>query len=299
MNLGPGEFYSIACALVWAIAVVLMRKAGESLSPTALNLFKNVLAAVLLGITVAIFSPAIPALPSASLALILVSGLLGIAAGDNLYLAALNRIGASRMAAAQTLYSPFVLLLSALFLGERLSGLQWLGAGCVLAGIAVVNGLTGLRRAAPAPDAPPGLGRGLLLGVGAVFLMAVGVLMSKPMLEAHDFLWVVWLRVLAGVGGLLAMVVWQRGGPSLLAEYRAARHWPQIVSGAVAGTYLSMLLWLAGYKYTAASISAVLNETAAVFIVLLAVLFLGERITARQVAGIAMAMLGVVLMVLR
>lgn len=300
MNFGLGEFYSVACALVWAAAVVLMRKAGESLSPTALNLFKNALAALLLGLTVALFSPALPALPPVSLALILVSGLIGIAAGDNLYLAALNRVGASRMAAAQTLYSPFVLLLSALFLGERLSGLQWLGAACVLAGIAVVNGLTGFGRAAPADaDTPPGLGRGLLIGVASVFLMAVGVLMSKPMLEAHDFLWVVWLRVLAGVGGLLAVVAWQRNAGTLIAEYRAARHWPQIVSGAVAGTYLSMLLWLAGYKYTAASISAVLNETAAVFIVLLAVLFLGERITTRQVGGIALAMLGVVLMVLR
>jgi drug/metabolite transporter (DMT)-like permease len=297
MSFGVGEFYSIACALLWAGAVILMRKAGESLTPTALNLFKNTLAAVLLGITVLVFSPALPALSAASLALILVSGLLGIAAGDNLYLAALNRIGASRMAAAQTLYSPFVLLLSALFLGERLTGQQWLGAAAVLGGVVVVNGVDGFRRVAD--GGVPGLGRGLALGAASVFLMAVGVLMSKPMLEAHDFLWVVWLRVLAGVGGLLVVVAWQRSVGGLLAEYRAARHWPQIVAAAVAGTYLSMLLWLAGYKYTAASVSAVLNETAALFIVLFAVIFLHERIGRRQVAGIALAMLGVVLMVLR
>lgn len=297
MSFGLGEFYSIACALAWAGAVILMRKAGESLTPTALNLFKNTLAAVLLGITVLLFSPALPALSAASLALILVSGLLGIAAGDNLYLAALNRIGASRMAAAQTLYSPFVLLLSALFLGERLTGQQWLGAAAVLGGVVVVNGVDGFRR--EADGGVPGLGRGLALGAASVFLMAVGVLMSKPMLEAHDFLWVVWLRVLAGVGGLLVVVTWQRSAGRLLAEYRAARHWPQIVTAAVAGTYLSMLLWLAGYKYTAASVSAVLNETAALFIVLFAVIFLHERIGRRQIAGIALAMLGVVLMVLR
>lgn len=301
MNLGIGEFYSLACALVWAVAVVLFKKSGESLGPLALNLFKNGLAAVLLGLTVLLLSPAWPAIPPPALAVILLSGLLGIAAGDHLYLSALNRIGASRMAVAQTLYSPFVIGLSAVFLGERLTGPQWLGAACVLAGIALVTwtrGSGGGSGGMGAADART-LWRGTALGGASVFLMAVGVVLSKPMLEAHDFLWVVWLRVLAGVGGLLVAVAWQRRAGRLAAEYRAARHWPQIVTGAVAGTYLSMLLWLAGYKYTAASVSAVLNETAAVFIVLFAVLFLRERVTRRQVAGMVLAMLGVLLMVLR
>lgn len=297
MSLGLGEFYSLACALVWAVAVVLFRKSGESLGPLPLNLFKNGLAALLLGLTVAALSPRWPGIPPGSVALILLSGLLGIALGDHLYLSALNRIGASRMAVAQTLYSPFVIGLSAVFLGEWLRGPQWLGAGCVLAGIALVT-WTG-RGGGEEPGAAAARWRGTAVGGASVLLMAVGVVLSKPMLEAHDFLWVVWLRVLAGVGGLLVVVVWQGRVPALLAEYRAARHWPQIVTGAVAGTYLSMLLWLAGYKYTAASVSAVLNETAAVFIVLFAVLFLRERVSPRQVGGIVLAMLGVVLMVLR
>ena len=51
MVIGLGEFYSLSCAVVWAAAVVLFRKSGESLGPFALNLFKNGLAAVLLGLT--------------------------------------------------------------------------------------------------------------------------------------------------------------------------------------------------------------------------------------------------------
>ncbi len=42
-----------------------------------------------------------------------------------------------------------------------------------------------------------------------------------------------------------------------------------------------------------------LNETAAVFIVLFAVLFLHERVRPRQYAGMVLAMLGVALVVLR
>lgn len=296
MNFGIGEFYSLACALVWAVAVVLFRKSGESISPFALNLFKNALASVLLGITIMLVSPAVPAFTPLSLATIVISGLLGICLGDSYYLRALNAIGASRMAVAQTLYSPFVIVLSAIFLRERLHGLQWLGAACVLGGIVLV---TWTRDAAMSAVDARRLRSGAAIGVFSVLLMAIGIVLAKPMLALHAFLWVVWLRVVAGVVGLLAVVAIRRNAAALIAEYRAVRHWPQIIAGSVAGTYLSMMLWLAGYKYTSASIAAVLNETAALFIVLLAVLFLHERVGRRQIVGIALAMLGVSLMVLR
>lgn len=296
MNFGPGEFYSLSCALIWAIAVVLFKKSGESLGPFALNLFKNTLAVVLLGLTVLLLSPTVPVLPPLSLALILLSGWLGICLGDTYYLRALNQIGASRMAIAQTLYSPFVIGLSALFLGERLRGSQWLGAALVLAGIVLVTWSRDPKRGAVDRQV---LRRGTAIGVLSVFLMAVGIVMAKPMLALHDFLWVVWLRLVGGMIGMALVVAWQRNAMQLLAEFRTVRHWPQVLAGSFAGTYLSMLLWLAGYKYTSASVSAVLNETAAMFIVLFAVVFLHERIGRRQIAGIALAMLGVGLIVLR
>ena len=296
MNFGIGEFYSLACALVWALAVVLFKKSGESLSPFALNLFKNSLAAGLLGITVLLVSPQVPEFTPLSLAVIAISGLLGICIGDSWYLRALNAIGASRMAVAQTLFSPFVIVLSAIFLAERLRGPQWLGAACVLGGIVLV---TWTRDASVSTVEARRLRQGTAIGVASVLMMAIGIVMAKPMLAVHAFLWVVWLRVLAGVAGLLLVVAVRRNAPALLAEYRAVRHWPQVLAGSVAGTYLSMMLWLAGYKYTSASVAAVLNETAAVFIVLLAVLFLHEKVGRRQLAGIALALLGVSLMVLR
>jgi drug/metabolite transporter (DMT)-like permease len=59
-----------------------------------------------------------------------------------------------------------------------------------------------------------------------------------------------------------------------------------------------MVPWLAGYKYTEASVAAVLNETASVFIVLLAALFLREGLDARRLAGVACTLSGVACMLL-
>ena len=46
-----------------------------------------------------------------------------------------------------------------------------------------------------------------------------------------------------------------------------------------------MMLWLGGYKWADASVAAVLNQMATVYMMLLAWLVLGERLAPRQVLG--------------
>lgn len=293
MNFGLGEFYATACAFAWAVAVILYKRSGESLPPLPLNLFKNMVGFVLMLLTVLVVSgPQWPDMSATAVGLTLLSGFLGIGIGDTLYFRALNAIGASRMGIAQTLYSPSVIGLSALYLGERLVAWQWAGVALVLAGIALVNFNPGLA----AIDAAR-LRRGVLNAGASVFVMALGVVMAKPLLEQYDFFWVVMLRIVGGLIGLLPFMAWKTGGANAWNAFRHVRHWPHVIVGSIVGNYLSMMLWLAGYKYTTASIASVLNELAAVFILVLAWLFLKERLRPRQLAGGALAISGVILVV--
>lgn len=291
--MGLGEFYSIACAMAWAVAVILFKRSGESLGPFALNLFKNLLALAMFALTLAVLPSATwPDFPADAWVLMLVSGLIGIGIGDTLYFQALNRIGAARVGIAGMLYSPFVIVLSMLFLGERLAMQQWLGVLAVLAGVVLVN----------RPDrAAPVVGREGLIGLGfaagAIALMAIGIVIAKPLLQTYDFLWVVSVRLAGGVIGMLVVVAVRRNAGTLWRAYRHVRHWPSILIGSVMGTYVAMLLWLAGYKYTLASVAAVLNETAAVFILILAAIFLKDRLRGVQLLGTAVAAGGVALVV--
>jgi len=295
VSFGLGEFYALACALAWAVAVIFMRKSGESLAPLPLNLFKMLLALALFVPTLlALEGPDWPAMSTSALALTFVSGFLGIAVGDTLYYRALNAIGASRIAIAQTLYSPCVILLSVAFLGERLSVVQVLGVALVLAGIGLVS-----RAGGPAAEGQGDIGRGVLYAALSVFTMAAGIVIAKPLLEQHAFLWVVTLRIVGGLLGMGLYLAWQNEWRALWQAYRGVRHWPHILAGTVTGAYLSMMLWLAGYKYTQASIAAILNEMAAVFILILAAIFLQDRLRPRQWAGSAAAAAGVVLVVWR
>lgn len=197
------------------------------------------------------------------------------------------------MAVAQALYSPFVILLSMLVLGERFLPMQWGGLALVLGGILLVS-----YSRSDASVHGSGLRAGIAWAVLSVFAMAIGIVMAKPMLERHSFLWVVSLRVFAGFAGLALAALLRGELRRIWTAYRQVRHWGWIVAGALVGTYLSMMLWLAGYKYTQASIAAVLNELAAVFILPLAVLILREPVQARQWIGVGLALAGVTLVVI-
>lgn len=291
---GLGELYSLAAALCWAVAVILLKKSGESLPPFALNLVKNGLCLAALGLTLLVMGPRQwPDIPPLLLAQTLVSGAVGIAIADTLYFRALNAIGAARMGVIGTAYSPGVILLAAFFLGERLSPLQLGGVALTLAGIVLVT----YAKATDALDAAV-LRQGAVLGVLSVLLMAAGVILAKPVLETQDFLWVVTLRVAAGVALMVGIATVRREWSSLLAACRAVRHWPAVVSGSLMGSYVALLFWLAGYKYADASIAAVINELAAIFIVGLATWLLRERVTVRQLTGGALALAGVLVVVL-
>ncbi len=288
-----GEFFSIACAACWALAVVLFRRSGETLPAFELNLFKNVLAVGLMVPTILVFHGwSLPGYSAAQWGIVLLSGILGIAIADTWYLRALNLMGASRTGVVGMLYSPFVIVLSMLFLAETLKPLQYLGFVLVLFGILLVTWQRNRRDVSLRA-----LGRGMAFAAGSVLLMAIGIVMVKPVLEEHEFLWTVGLRLAAGAVGMLLFVWLSRGWQRMMLHYRSPQPWATVITASVMGSYVSMILWLAGYRYTQASIASVLNETAAAFIVLFAWLMLGEGMSWRKLAGVALAFAGVAVIV--
>jgi drug/metabolite transporter (DMT)-like permease len=291
LGMGIGEACSIGAALSWAGGVIVYKRLGETLSPLQLNLVKNVLVLGMIAPTLLlVHGPEIPALPLSAIALALISGVLGIALADTLYFRALNTLGAGRMGIVGNFYSPFVIVLSFVLLGERLNGLQLAGFALVSGGVLIVSSHDPHKRLSRAQ-----LRRGAMLGVAAVLLMASAIVMVKRVLEVQPLLWIVLLRLVGGVVGMLVLFAWRRE-PLPIPGRGIHLRWPLLVLAAFLGQYVSMVLWMAGYKYTEASVAAVLNETASVFIVLLAALFLHEGLDARRLAGVTCTLSGVACM---
>lgn len=288
-----GEAFALASALGWAWAVILLRRSGETLPPFELNLFKNVLGFVLLIPTILIVDGlALPGYSLFDLMIVLTSGLLGIALADTWYLRALNLMGASRTGIVASLFSPFVILLSTVFLGERMVSWQWIGFSLVISGVLLVTWRVH-RSEVDADD----LRRGSLYGVGAMFMMAVGIVMVKEILETRPFLWTVELRMVGGIAGMLVVMMfggrWQRAKQS----FTEPQPWGTVIGASFLAAYVALILWLAGYKLIDASVASALNETNGTFIVLLAWLMLGEKIGRRKLVGVSLTLTGVIVMV--
>jgi drug/metabolite transporter (DMT)-like permease len=292
--MGWGEFFALSSALFWALAVILFRRAGGALPAFELNLFKNLLGFALLIPTVAMVEGLrLPDYPLRDVVIALVSGYIGIAIADTWYLRALHLMGASRTGIVASLLSPFVILLSFLFLDESFRGWQVAGFALVMGGILLVN-FKAHRRSVDTDH----IRRGVLYGIGAVFLMAVGIVMVKEILETRSFIWTTQLRLTGGLAGMLIYMVVRGSASRVRQSFHRQLPWKTIIVASLLSSYLSMMMWLAGYKLIPASVASVLNESANAWIVFLAWLMLGESIGARKLAGLALTSLGVIIMML-
>jgi len=286
-----GEFMALSTAVTWAVAVVLFKKSGEIVHPVGLNLFKNVLATLLFLPTMWLWGEALlRPVPIGDYLLVLVSGALGIGIADTLFFKCLNTLGASLTAIIDCLYSPFTIGLSMLWLGESLSTWQLVGAILVVSAVLTVtrgkNSHGGDRRT---------ILLGVLWGVLSVAAMAVGIVMVKPLLDRSPLLWVTEVRLLGGVAVLLAVLLFHPSRRNIVRSIVSRQRWIYTLSGSFIGAYVSMILWLAGMKYTQVSVAAVLNQTNNVFIFILAALFLREKTTILRVIGIVLGVGGTIL----
>lgn len=287
--MGLGEFLSLLSAATWAVGVILYRQLGATLQPLQLSLLKNplVLAMVLVAIPL-VHGTALPDFTATQMLIALGSGVIGIAIADTLYFRALNQLGAGRMGVLGNFYSPAVIVLSVLFLDERLTLMQLIGFGLVSLGVFLVA-----ERRADDLGGGRALLKGLAIGLIAILLMAVAIVMVKRTLEAQPLLWVTALRMGGAVAGLWLVALLLRGRESTLLPPLASVPWRKLLLAAFVGQFLSMVFWLGGYKFTSASVAAILNESSSVFILLLAWAWLKEPLSRRAMAGVALTIAGV------
>lgn len=283
-----GEILSVGSAVIWAMAVLFYRVSGRSVHPLGLNLFKSLLGTVMVVATMLLLGQ--PLLPKASgqdYFLISLSGILGIALSDTFFFQCLNLLGASLTAVIDCLYSPFVILFSFLFLGERLSPRQLLGVAFILSALILVS-MSKERGLPPRKNLLLGIGLGTL----AMVTLAASIVMIKPLLAHSGVLWATLWRMAAAGAVLLVFLVFHSRRRMILGALAVPSNWRSMVPGTLLGAYISLVAWIAGMKYTLASIAAPLNQLNSIFIFVFAALFLKEKVTGAKLAAVALATLG-------
>ena len=286
-----GEALAFTVAIVWASAVILFKKSGETVDPIGLNFFKNSLAFVLFIPTIWLAGETIfYSAPVEDYWLLFLSGALGIGVADTLFFSCLNRLGASLTAIVDCFYSPCMIGLSFLFLGEQLTVVQLIGAILIISAI-----VTATRRKGVEHLSRKDVIIGVTYGFLAMFIMAVGVIIAKPFLDTQPFFWVTEVRLLGGVVILLPVLMFHSRRKDILRSLKAPKGRIYLWLGSFVGAYLSMILWLGGMKYAQVSTAAALNQTNNIFIFIFAAIFLKEKINLQKTIGIILAIIGAVL----
>lgn len=286
-----GEILAFSTAMIWAMAVILFKKSGESVHPIGLNIYKGILSFILIELTMIFLGQElIKDIPLYDYGILLLSGSLGIAVADTLFFKTLNLLGAGLTAIVDCLYSPFMITLSMIFLSEQMTFLQIIGVLMIISAVVIASKPKDTAHI-PKKD----LYLGIFMGAMAMLSMAVSIVIAKPLLDQLSLLWVTNTRMVGALITLGIILPFFRERKQIIGSITNMGNMKYMLPGSFLGAYLALVLWLGGMKYAQISVAAALNQTSNVFIFIFAAIFLKETITTRKTAAIIMALSGVFL----
>ena len=120
-----GFFAAISAVFFWTFACSIWRKESENLLPRQINIYKNVLASIFflpVVFTISWFSNI------NSILILIVSGIIGIALGDTLYINALKIIGTRKTLSFEALTPIIATILGTFSINEIYPQKVWIGS---------------------------------------------------------------------------------------------------------------------------------------------------------------------------
>ena len=294
VNSFTGEIAALSAALLWAISSVVYSRLGLKIPPLQLNLYKGIIAIALILITLLIQGAAFDDLSNSTIALLSLSGIIGIGLGDTAYFAALNSLGARRTLLLETLSPPMGALLALIFIGEQLTYSAWCGILLTILGIAWV-----ISERNPVDNSSVSR-QGIVWGILAAIAQATGAVISRYALIQSEIspLESTLIRLVGGTAivlGLLFLPTAKQTNPRWQLSIRTLGI---IAIAAVGSTYLGIWLQQTSLKFAPTGIAQTFLATSPLFILPIVALQ-GENISWRAILGVVISLSGIAVMFIR
>ena len=284
-----GDIYALLTAVCWSFAVILFELSSNKLNPLQINIVKNSFGVIGFVITILILDIPYPNFSNKSLVILAISGFIGVGIADLFFLKSLKKIGSSLSAIVATVYAPSVFIIAYIFFNEITTLNVYLGTFMILGGIVVST------YNFPKPISSLQLFNGILFGALAQVLTAASVLSVKPIMLDNPILYVALIRFGVGLMSAIIFMFLKSGYSLVLITLQQGYRNIFLLGGSFFGTYLSVILWLAGYKYTLAGRAAIYNQLSTVLISIMAVYFLKDTLTIKKKIGILLSFVGAVI----
>lgn len=322
-----GELAALGAAMCWVFTSLTFAAAGRRIGSVAVNLIRILLALVILGcVHRVLFGIWIPRLDGVTVWYLGLSGLVGLAIGDQFLFTALVDVGSRMATLLMTLGPPVAALLAWPVLDEPLGWLAMAGIAVTISGI----GWVVMERSGGAhPHSHRHRVRGMVFGVLAGICQAIGLVLAKlgmghtrleetqlvPPLTATLVRMAFAAAGICLLAGVLRLVLRNRSSrvidispetehiPAPLGEVKRRGQWRLaiglILIGTVLGPVTGVWLSLVAVDLTDTGVAATLMAMSPVFILPFAVWLERERLSWRAVIGALVAVGGVVLLTIQ
>ena len=298
-----GIIFALSASIFWSITVTIVKPITSHVSPFLINPIKNSIGFFLFCISFIIFN--VPFwyghLYSYEYFIILISGALGMVLGDTIFIYALNKIGANRVAIVDS-FSPLVIYSYSMILlpNQSLTVVQIIGF------IITISGLLILTYENDYDDIDYKVKRfGILLVLGAMACTGLGVVYLKTILNRiHEpgisviklNLWVTAFRLIPGVILSWIIFLFQKNRSQLLTPLKEKKNYKPLIIASVLGPFFALGCWILGYAFIdKPSVTSIISQTSVVFIVILSWLFLKEKLTQLRILSTVFVFIGVIL----
>ena len=265
---------AVAVALIWGMGYVIAKGAMAAFPPILLMAFRFAVTAALL---VWVAGPLRGNLPR-----LIAMSVVGAAIQYSLTFAGVSGVDAGLAALVMQLEVPFLVLLGALFLGERPGLRRWLGMAVAFAGVGLIAGQVRFE----------GEWIFLVMLAGGAFSWASGQVMVRGIRGMEGLAVTAWTAVLATPQLFLVSFLFEDGQAEAIAA-AGPGVWAAVVYLGVVMTALGYWLWNTLLLRHEVGRVAPYLLLMPMFSVMGGVLFLGESPSIGQLAGGAVVLIGV------
>ena len=284
--LNIGDIYALLAAFCWSSGVILFDLSGKEFNSLQINLLKNIIGLFCFVIVLFFTGNLFSSYTNKEYQLLIISAILGVAIGDLFLLHSLRRLGAGLYAIVGTSYILFVFITAFILYGETIPLQVALGAILVISAI-IIRSKSMMNNSKNKL-----LFSGIACGLIAQGLTAYSVLLIRPIMELHHVIHIAMIRF--GIGVLFNMihVSFSSGFLFIKETFIKGFSSPKMVLGAFMGTFLSVIFWLSGFKYTLAARAAIYNQLSTILITIMAAIFLKEKMNLANWFAVVIACIG-------
>ena len=282
-----GEIAALLVSFTWTGSALFFEKAGKQIGSLQVNIIRLFLAVVFLGVatlfTRGMFFPMDAT--AYNWFWLAVSGIVGFFIGDLMLFKSYSVIGSRTASLIMSLHPMMTAFIGWIFLSEVLSFKSIIAIIISLAGIMIAIFNTNMKLNIPF--------KGFLLAFTAALGQAAGLILSKKGIGDYDAMAATQIRAIFGfVSFAIFITVLGRWG-KVKTALKNKEGMKAATIGTVFGPFVGVSLSLFAIQHTQTGIASTLMALVPVLIIFPSSIMFKEKITARQVVGAVISLIGV------